>query len=146
MTEIDFSKESGIPNSESNRRQECYLTLLKNILFNDKKFEEIPHKEIDNIFSIPEKFKELEESFKEIFSRRKGKASLSEDEKTALTKWYGLEKGEAYYKYSDGYEKIGQELKASSFQTGRIINRAFEKLRKPENLNLLPQEAKKLLT
>lgn len=142
--EINFFEEFGLIDPGTNRRLECYLTLLESLIFNEKKFEEIPHDKMKQIFSDPQKFKELEGSFKKIFSRSKGKSLIPKDQQAALIKWYGLKDGKACYEYQNSFEKLGQELKIPSTEARGLVNKALRNLKKPENFNLLPQEVQDL--
>lgn len=154
MSEGDFSQERKTLIEKPSVCQ-CYMTFLQHLLFPRESFEEdltpqenlVPpliFRELESIFTPRKKFEELERSFTQIFSRKKGKKIISPEEKMVLERWYGLLDGKPYYGVIEGSQRLAKESKMKLNRVSRILNRAFIKLRQPENFNLLPPEAKKL--
>jgi len=148
MGEGDFSQERKTLIEKPSVCQ-CYMTFLQHLLFPRKSFRQdfTPpsiFKKLESIFTPTEKLEELERSFTEICSRKEGKKIISPEEKMVLERWYGLLDGKPYYGVTEGSQRLAKESKMKLNRVSRILNRAFIKLRQPENFNLLPPEAKKL--
>ena len=143
MSEVSLYKELCAIEKRPSLK-ECYLSFIKNALFLDKKYSEIPHKKLENAFSDKQKFQELKESFRKIFSREKGKYCIFGNQKKVLKKYYGLDDGDAYYLHTDGVEEIAEELGLNN-QEAKILKEAGEQnFHQAENYNLLPEWLKKI--
>lgn len=136
----------------SSQRVECYITLLERILRRSKKYKisaitrELSKSWIKQTFSTPEDFQKLVKSFDKILHRKTGRFCLSPEERKALVEWHGLKDGRAYCLMGNhektNYEKLGNVLRVTSTRASKLVYRAVNKLREPENLELLPEEAK----
>jgi hypothetical protein len=152
MTE-ESSKEL-LPSSS--QRVECYITLLEIILRRPKKYKisaitrELSKSWIKQTFSTPENFQKLVKSFNKILHRKTGRFYLFPEERKALVEWHGLKDGNAYCLMGNSeksnYEKLGDVLGVTSTRASKLVNRAVNKLRKQENLKLLPEEAQNLFS
>lgn len=148
MTEVACLKESERSIKESSLYQ-CYMVLLEDLLFPHKKYrsDSTPptiFKKLEESFASPEKFDELKESFRKIFSRIEGENVISPKEKWILMRWYGLIDGKPYYGISEGTEKIAEELDLTREEVNEMKSTGFLKLRENVNFNFLPEEAKEL--
>jgi len=148
MSEGDFSQERKTLIEKPSACQ-CYMTFLQHLLFPRESFRKdstppLIFRELESIFTPRKKLEELERSFTEIFSRKEGKKIISPEEKMVLERWYGLLDGKPYYGVIEGSQRLAKELKMKLNRVSRTLNRAFIKLRQPENFNLLPEEAKNL--
>lgn len=131
----------------------CYMTLLQDLLLPNEGLREdfTPppiFKKLENTFASPEKFNELKESFRKIFSRTGGKNLISKKEKEVMIRWYGLEDERPYYENGsiiEGTERIAEELNLTRQEVSEMKQTGFLKLREKENFNLLPQEANDLI-
>lgn len=148
MSEGNFSKETEQQIKKSSLFG-CYMSLMENLLFPHETFDENfkpppVFKKLENTFASPEKFDELKEGFRKIFSREKGKYCIFGNQKKVLKKYYGLDDGDAYYLHTNGVEEIAEELGLNNQEVEILKEAGEQNFNKAENFNLLPEEAKKL--